>query len=135
MKGYDKDDYIPIDETELDKALFAHMTGAKAVFENGSITGTHISGVLPDYHKAMGYNRGYKLTAQDYAEIEISCRGYLGVISGAKLRVAGLIERNRGGIGSGSTPEIEVPPVRKFFGAQSLGEAIKRKVPENETQD
>lgn len=66
VRGFGKGDYIPIDETELDKAIFCHLTGTIGAFKNGSITGTHISAVVPDLHAMMGWNEMYELTPEDY---------------------------------------------------------------------
>ncbi len=67
--GYDAEDYIQIDETELKKAIFAHMTGKNAAFSGGTITGGRIVAIQPDYHRAMGWNRGHKLGPLDYEEL------------------------------------------------------------------
>jgi hypothetical protein len=32
LHGFEPEDYIPIDETELEKAIFAHLRGIKAAF-------------------------------------------------------------------------------------------------------
>ena len=69
IHGFDAEDYVPIEAEELEKAIYAHMTGSKAVFASGSISGNMITVVQPDYHKAMGWNQGYKLGADDFAEL------------------------------------------------------------------
>jgi hypothetical protein len=69
IHGFDAEDYVPIEADELEKAIYAHMTGSKAVFANGSISGNIITVVQPDYHRAMGWNQGYKLGADDFAEL------------------------------------------------------------------
>ena len=49
VRGYGDEDFIPIDETELEKAIYAHMSGKPVVFENGSINGNQISIIRPDF--------------------------------------------------------------------------------------
>jgi hypothetical protein len=56
MRGFNQDDYIPITESELKKAIYAHITGTNVAFEMGSITGPHISAVVPDFHRTLGWN-------------------------------------------------------------------------------
>lgn len=64
--GYGNDDFIAIDETEVSKALKAQINGSIALFKEGSIAGNNIISILPDYNRAMGYKRDYKLTGEDY---------------------------------------------------------------------
>lgn len=93
VRGFDGE-HIPIDDTELEKALYAHITGKVVVFQEGSINGNHISAIMPDYNRAMGYSRGWKMTADDYnalsdAGIEDQYKGYLAEV---KDKVNRLIE-------------------------------------------
>lgn len=69
--GFEADNYLPIDADELEKAQYAHMTQSRAIFKAGSGDFTK-SGIFiqPDFNAAMGWTRGYKLTADDYVEIE-----------------------------------------------------------------
>lgn len=70
--GYDAEDIIRIDETELKKALYVHLTGKKGVFSEGTVSGERIIAIQPDYHRAMGWNLGHKLDAEDYRELSRS---------------------------------------------------------------
>lgn len=63
--GYSE--FVSIDETELSKAIQAQLTGSIVVLANGIVNGKYISHIVPDIHKALGYNYGYKLEAEDYS--------------------------------------------------------------------
>lgn len=69
IRGYSAEDYIEIDETELEKAYYCFLTKKDSIFSGGAIRGSEILAVQPDYHRAMGWNRGYKLGPDDYAEL------------------------------------------------------------------
>lgn len=64
--GFSNDDFISIEGSELKKAVIAQVTGKVVIFKEGSIAGNSIISVLPDYNKEMGWNRDYKLGAEDY---------------------------------------------------------------------
>jgi hypothetical protein len=88
MIGYD--DFIAIDETELEKAIYAQIVGNIVVtFKNGSMIGNRISAVLPDWHKAMGWNYAHKLDAYDFDELNHKgvSKEYAGLVGEAKDRV------------------------------------------------
>ncbi len=90
MRGFGENDFIPIDETELEKAIYAQIVGnIVATFQNGSIMGNHISSIMPDFHRAMGWNYGYKMGADDHDQIMTrgASAAYRGVIGLAKDRV------------------------------------------------
>ena len=67
--GYGADDFITITENELPRAIKAQVNGGIVIFEEGSTAGNNIMAILPDYHRALGLNRGYTLTSEDYARI------------------------------------------------------------------
>lgn len=67
--GYGKDEFYSVDETELPKAIRAQINGTVAIFNEGTIAGNSIMAIMPDLNRAMGYNRDYQLTGEDYAEI------------------------------------------------------------------
>lgn len=67
--GYDDEDMLPIDETELEKAMYCFITKKDGVFNSGPIKGDKIITIQPDYHRAMGWSRGYRLGPDDYREI------------------------------------------------------------------
>lgn len=76
---------IPIDETELPRALYAQISGKVVILKNGSISGNSIFSITPNYHKAMGWNSEYKLTPDDYSEINRRCKDYQGKIGDVKM--------------------------------------------------
>lgn len=88
------DENISIDETELARALYAQITGKVAILKNGSVSGNNIFSITPDYHKAMGYNEGYKLTPEDHKEIAIKCKDYVGKIGEIKQQLTGAMRSN-----------------------------------------
>lgn len=59
--------YIPIDETELEKALKAFQKGVGVIFENGATQ--RIESIIPDDVKMMGWNDGYKPVPEELGEI------------------------------------------------------------------
>lgn len=63
------EDFISIEEKDLEKAIYAKLSG-KVLLAGGMIDGSKIEMIVPDYHKTMGYNYGYKLEPADYSEIK-----------------------------------------------------------------
>lgn len=69
--GYREDEYYSVPAEEAHKAyyLFLHPE-ERGIFNNGvAIIGKDIRSIEPDYHSTMGWNKGYALTSEDYAEI------------------------------------------------------------------
>jgi hypothetical protein len=69
ITGFNVEDYIEIDETELEKAEACFLQKKDGVFSGGAIRGSKIEMIKPDYHRMMGWNRGYKLGLLDYDEL------------------------------------------------------------------
>lgn len=63
--GYRAEDFISIDETELERAVVAQGTGKVAVFKSGTVSGNHIISIKEDLHKLLGYNPLYELKPED----------------------------------------------------------------------
>lgn len=70
VRGYNAEDYIEIDETELEKALYAFLEKKDGVYSGGAVKGSEIIAIQPDYHKTMDWNRGHKLDDFDFAELK-----------------------------------------------------------------
>lgn len=92
--GYDSENYVELNETELDKAIYLHLTAKKGLLTGGSISGDRVIAVQPDFHRAMGWNRGYSLGPDDYAELNGKgiYKSYNILLEDTKARVHHLIE-------------------------------------------
>jgi len=75
---------LSIDETELEKAIYAQITGKVFIGKSGTVSGNSITMILSDYNRSMGWNDGYKLGPEDYSEVKkkfgSSLDGYVGEI-------------------------------------------------------
>lgn len=69
IHGFGVEDYIAIDETELQKAYYCFLEKKDSIFSGGAIKGSQILEIKPDFHRIMGWNRGHKLGADDYEEL------------------------------------------------------------------
>lgn len=94
--GFGDDDYLPIIGDELPKAiaLFMERTG-RGVFSSGAITGSDIKRIVPDWHTAMGWTKGYKLTTFDYQEIKPLEEGYNNIYNKASKIAEFALSNNR----------------------------------------
>lgn len=95
FRGFNESDFIPIDQSELEKAIYAQISGKVAILKNGTIAGNQIGSIVPDYHRAKGWNYGYKLQAEDWKEINRDCKSYTGIIEIAKNRVEYFIKSGK----------------------------------------
>jgi hypothetical protein len=87
--GFDSEDIIPIDETELEKAFYCFITKKDGVFAHGAVKGDKIIAIQPDFHRAMGWNRGHKLGPDDYAELSSKGvdRSHMALLEDTKAKV------------------------------------------------
>jgi hypothetical protein len=69
IRGYSAEDYIEITPDELEKAFYCFLTKKDSVYSGGAVKGSEILAIQPDYHRTMGWTRGWKLTADDYTEL------------------------------------------------------------------
>lgn len=93
VTGFNAEDYIEINEDELEKAYYCFLEKKDAVFSGGAVRGSRIQEIKPDYHRAMGWNRGHKLEALDYAQLseEGIDRAHMTSLAAAKTNVHHLI--------------------------------------------
>lgn len=97
--GYGQEEYISITANKLPKAIALFMQGSgRTTFNTGAIRGQDIMRIVPDYHKALGWNKGYKITAEDSREIAPLEKEYDKTYDKAKLIAEYSIKQN--------TPEI-----------------------------
>ena len=127
----DYTEFIPIDQGELEKALYAFITGSPVVFENGATT--RIERIVPDYHREMGWPYGHKLSPDDWNEINDSGKAlqYRGIVAKATDRVKFLIDARRTSeIGSGvDIPELAarnpLPGVSELAKKMTIGAGVR----------
>ncbi len=93
--GFEAEDSISITQDELEKAIYAQITGKVAIFRNGTIRGNNIISITEDWHTEMGYNKSHVLEDDDFAEISQRGRDYRGLIAEAKMNVDYLIDTNQ----------------------------------------
>lgn len=105
--GYNQDDYIEIKGDELTKAVALFLEGSgKGVFDNGMIRGQDILRIIPDWNTEFGYNKGYKMTPEDYGDIPQELEvGYKKAYDIAKDIVRYALENNQ--------PELITMPASK----------------------
>lgn len=103
--GYEK--FISITDDELEKALAAHISGGIALLGNGSVSGKSITLIEPDYHRAMGFTEGYKLTPEDWKMIDRDCSEYKGYIGGVKENVQKMLAEGK--VTKSKSKPIELP--------------------------
>lgn len=60
---------ITIDESEIEKAIFAFITRSSVVFKKGGGAMERVASIMPDWNATMGWNEGHKLDAYDWKEI------------------------------------------------------------------
>lgn len=69
--GFGETDYLPIKADELHTAQVIALHGGKANFEAGFFQNRDkdIMRIVPDWHKAKGWNRGYKMGVLDFEDV------------------------------------------------------------------
>lgn len=67
--GYKPEEYLEITKDEVQKAYYCFLEKKDSIFSGGAIKGSNIQRIEPDYHRTMGWNRGYELQNEDYIEI------------------------------------------------------------------
>ncbi len=126
--GYGEREFISIDETELDTAIYIFMTDGKGVFKNGVVRGKDIITIREDWHKEMGWNYLHEMDVLDWEELNNKgiSKKYSGIISLAKDKVQYLIKTGElhllGKEVEGFKPEL----VSGRTGLKSIGEILKK---------
>jgi hypothetical protein len=95
--GFGALDYVSIEEGgELEKAIYAQITGNPTQIGSAYINGRNIISISPHYHKHTGWNEFYEPNdGDDWVQIKIDCPNYDGVIEKYKTRVAYLMQNNQ----------------------------------------
>jgi len=125
--GFNGNQIIPIDETELEKAIYAHITGKTVVFNNGSVRGDKIIAIAPDFHRELGYGYNHKLDGYDWKDLAPVERKYAGLIGHTKERVQYLIVNGKEALIGQNTPIPELerskqPDARVGGGMKRIGD-------------
>lgn len=111
--GYGKNEFVSIDETELETALHVFMEDSKGIFKNGVVRGKDIISITEDYHKHMGWNYAHEMETDDWEDLRSKniLNEYRGVIEEAKNTVKYLTETKQTHlIGKNyRIPKIETP--------------------------
>lgn len=131
IRGYGAEDYIEIDQSELEKAYGSFLLKKDGIYSGGAVKGSEILAIQPDYHRTMGWNRGYKMTDLDYAEIKDSGIGQelKDALGNMKEKVTYLIESgNKDAIGLPRSKELFALPgeTRRFCGKCDQGIILDR---------
>jgi hypothetical protein len=97
IRGYGTEDYLEIEDSELEKAYYCFLEKKDSIFSGGAIKGSQILAIQPDFHKTMGWNRGYKLDEYDYADMNEKGidKKLQHLLSETKEKVQYLIETNQ----------------------------------------
>lgn len=75
---------VPIDETELPKVIRAQSAGGIVYLKGGIVNTKHISSILPDYNRAIGWNDDYKPSGEDFGEIKQIEKDYKNFLESAE---------------------------------------------------
>ena len=116
--GFEPNDFISIDETELHRAVIAQATGKIGIFKEGTVAGNNIISIKEDWSRMMGYNRGYELNDENYNDIprKLKEEARTAYLRGSEEANAKLENR--------PIRQIEEPK-NKGGGMKSLGDIIK----------
>jgi len=94
--GYGEVDYLGIEENELAKAIALFMEGSgRALFKTGAIRGQDIIRITPDWHTDQGWNKGWKMQAEDHSAIKHLEKGYNKIYHKARELAEYAIKENK----------------------------------------
>jgi len=122
--GYDKSEFISIDETELEKAIGVFLTDGKGIFQNGVARGQDIIAIQEDWNKALGINPDWKLTPDDHNEMARRgiAKAYKGVITGVTQRVEYLMKNNQSHL---IGRNVEIPELDRLQSGEVIEDSKK----------
>ena len=101
--GFTDKEPISIDETELEKALIAQITGKVTILKHGSIAGNSISKIVPDFDRA---EKRYNPSGPDYLLPSVQEAHYLAIENtGEKIKAR---MENRAPVLKEPTPAVRV---------------------------
>lgn len=118
--------YVPIEEDEYEKALYAFLKGKPAIFEMGAVS--RIESITPDLNKMLGWYSDYKPNADDNADLDRVREGIRPYMAKIKERVQYLIETKQEHlIGKNvEVPELDKPQNNPLSGEiKSLGDKFR----------
>lgn len=124
--GFNAEDFISIQEDELEKAIYAQITGSVAIFKGSTVRGTMIQSITPDIHMKMGWNQGYKLGPEDMAEVGGKLATEQALIGKAKDNVQAYIASGRTDL-IGKSPLTLEPRNKVEESIASLAEGMRLK--------
>ena len=130
--GFSANEIKPIDHTEVEKAIYCHLTGKVGVFKNGSVSGVNIIEVGPDYNAELGWAPDHKLDGHDFNDLDREGLRdkYTQYIASQKERVQYLMHTKQEHlIGKGAKiPELERPTMELREGdTKSMKQLLKGK--------
>ena len=118
--------FVPIDETEIEKALYAFQESTGAVFKDGAVS--RVESVIPDLNKSLGWYSDYVPNQDDNADIDRARKEYAGFIGMIKDKIQYLIANGKEDlIGKNvEIPELSAPKDNPISGEiKSLSDKFK----------
>jgi len=116
IRGYDSEQYIEIEASELDKAFYCFLEKKDSVFSGGAVRGSGILAIQPDYHRTMGWNRGHKMDSLDFEDLNDKGldRKFREFLSSSKEKIHFLIQTNQLHLIGKEVPELSNPEQKEL---------------------
>jgi len=127
--GFNEGDYLPIMGEELHKAQVIAIQGGKATFKAGFFNnrGNDVMRIVPDWHKARGWNKGHKMDEFDYKDIEPLQEDYLKTLENGKFLAEFIIKNNRNDL-------LQIPATEAFREVMKLNNKETKQFLDNENK-
>lgn len=94
--GYKASDQVSIKEADLEKALYAQITGNPVQLGSSFVKGSAILAITPHYHKHTGWHEWYEPSdGDDWLQIKRDCPPYEGIVEHYKERIQWLMQNNQ----------------------------------------